>query len=407
MKPASSGLHGANLKVPFGLKDGRLYLPQNTTRGLACECKCPACGSALVSNQGQYKRPYFSHHQSEDCANGYETALHLMAKQLIEEHGYIMSPHFRHVLSETLSNDDEVTEEIFIEGQRLEFAEVRLEKTVEGLRPDVLGVTDDGTEFLIEIFVTHSVETEKQRRLSGKNLIEIDLSWCSQELVSNEIAFAEEVLFRGDRRWIACQLYSEELEHAQVRLDEKVKQAKIDLQAELEAAQREQLLRREREKRRAEIEATKSRLREGYREQLEKLNAYVDSPQSYAPQLGINTREAIIREIGCDTLPGFLSHELKGDWIFKAHRSVWQSFIFNRFINGKPKNKFHAGSVKDAVVAEFGVLDWVGQLISLKREHKAQGRIRGQWYADSGAWFLTDLENKMIPENQGPREEER
>ena len=32
------------LRVPFGLRQGRLYPPQGTERGLACECVCPGCG---------------------------------------------------------------------------------------------------------------------------------------------------------------------------------------------------------------------------------------------------------------------------------------------------------------------------------------------------------------------------
>ena len=81
-----------NLKVPFGLREGRLYRPDDVSSGKACGCICPACEATLIANQGKLKRAYFSHFRTETCAGGYETAVHLMAKQVILDERRLRTP---------------------------------------------------------------------------------------------------------------------------------------------------------------------------------------------------------------------------------------------------------------------------------------------------------------------------
>lgn len=409
---ADTNNSNSGLRVPFGLKHGRLYPPQETDRGLACGCVCPGCGSALIANQGKHKRPYFSHYQTRECAGGYESAVHLMAKQIIEDRKYIVVPSYQKTLIRKMPTGEVMKQYVSVRSQRLEFVDVRLEKTVDGLRPDVIGVTNDGAEVFIEVYVTHAVTDDKRERFAKKSLVELDLSMLPQELVADEALFAEEVLSGAGREWISCQLYREEIKAARQSLQESVKRfitehrariehARIERQAEADrlARERQQRLLAEQaaEKKRIKIADQKSQLREQYSRHLEQLHNKTFDVSRQDQGLDLGGAQSIAQRVEYVKLPTELVYEQSGDWIFKTHRAVWQAFIYERFIQGQPRNILRTNDVKRAVVREFGVLEWVSELINLKYQHKVQGRSRGQWYGNKGVWFFTDSENRMIP----------
>lgn len=400
------------LRVPFGLKQGRLYSPQDVDRGLSCECECPGCGSALIANQGKHKRPYFSHYQSRECAGGYESAVHLMAKQIIKDRRYIVVPEFRQSIRKKMPTGDELSEEVVVPNKRLEFIDVRVEQTVDGLRPDVISMTSDGVEILIEVYVTHAVTDDKREKFTKKNLIELDLSMLPQDLVADEKLFAEEVLSKAGREWISCQLYREEIKASHRTLQEKVnrfitdhrtkvQQAKIERQAEAERLKEEQqrlrLAEQVTEHKKVKIADLKSQLRKDYSGHLAQLQSKTFYQGRQDQMLDLERIQAIAQDLECMELPAAVAHEQKGDWIFKTHRTIWQAFVYDRFIKGQPRIILRANDVQRAIVREFGVLEWINELINLKYQHKAQGRSRGQWYANKGVWFFTDRENLMIP----------
>jgi hypothetical protein len=324
-----------------------------------------------------------------------------MAKQIIDERRYIVIPEFRHSIGRKMPTGDVLSEEVVVPGQRLDFVDVRVEQTVDGLRPDVIGVTSDGTVILIEVYVTHAVTDDKRERLAKKNLIELNLSVLPQDLVADEKLFAEEVLSGAGREWISCQLYREEIKTAQQALQEKVKRFITDHRARVEQAKTERRQRRlaeqAAEKKKVEIEARKSQLREQYSRRLEQLQTQTFDQERQERGLDNGTRQAIAQRLQCSELPAALAHEQNGDWIFRVHRTVWQAFIYERFIQGNSRNSLRTNDVKRAVVREFGLVGWIAELINLKHQHKVQGCRRGQWYGKRGVWFFTDAENRMIP----------
>ena len=73
-------------RIPFGLKNGQMVAVAEVPRGLACGCVCPVCNRVLQANKGKKNAHYFSHNPSEDavvCESGLETAIHMMAKQIL------------------------------------------------------------------------------------------------------------------------------------------------------------------------------------------------------------------------------------------------------------------------------------------------------------------------------------
>jgi len=230
----------SGLRVPFGLKEGRLYTPSpsEVSNGLKCQCICPECHVPLIANQPKHgKRNYFSHGSGSSCSKGYETAVHLMAKQILEDEGCVTLPTRTVFLEAPMPYGGPLTDFVqFKQHKSANFQSVVQEQSAGPLRPDLTARFHDGTTIYIEIFVTHAVEDGKAAALD--NLMEIDLS--SPELHRN-IEDAEDlrntlhtaVLKSAPRKWFRCSLFNN---HDRV-LDS---QARLDASAPEEQKRREQ-----------------------------------------------------------------------------------------------------------------------------------------------------------------------
>lgn len=72
----------AELKVPFGLREGQLVHISSVERGDRCGCVCIACGQPLVARKGNLKVHHFAHNSaSKSCSR--ESVLHLLGKSLL------------------------------------------------------------------------------------------------------------------------------------------------------------------------------------------------------------------------------------------------------------------------------------------------------------------------------------
>jgi hypothetical protein len=194
------------MKVPFGLMDGRMWAIDEVPTGLSCGCVCPGCGRALVAKnrEGNQHISHFAHYNTSDCATGAETALHLDAKQIIDERRQLFLPDlvatslFRHRhLPETLHDYTRISQ-----GGLQVLADVVLEQGIGPIRPDLRVVDTEGQTVLVEVAVTHFVDEHKRARaeLLGLPMVEFDLS----ELPRFDFASLEAVLFQytDSARWI-------------------------------------------------------------------------------------------------------------------------------------------------------------------------------------------------------------
>lgn len=62
--------------------------------GKKCKCVCPGCGAALIAKHAEKDlvTPHFQHWHEGNCISGWESAIHLAAKQLIEQQRIIFVP---------------------------------------------------------------------------------------------------------------------------------------------------------------------------------------------------------------------------------------------------------------------------------------------------------------------------
>ena len=153
--------------LKYGLKDGKLVHIDSVLNGLSCNCICPSCGGILEAHQGQKNQHHFKHYSIADCEHGSESALHIMAKNIIAKTKIVYIPRAPRNIYDLSPL-----------GKCYRFENSYIEKAVsQGIRCDVLLQTGD-TILNVEIKVTHEVDASKKLKFFNENLrtIEIDLS---------------------------------------------------------------------------------------------------------------------------------------------------------------------------------------------------------------------------------------
>lgn len=198
------------MKNPYGLTPaGRVVSVFEVDRGLACDCVCPSCGHQLEAHKGSIKEHYFAHYRGSDCGNAYETALHILAKEVLATKKRLLLPEL------TVHSDISIakvgtqleTAVLVKPWTRINFEEVILEKPGGKLVPDVL-LTKAGRPLIVEIRVTHKVDPKKLAKIvvRGIGAIEYDFSAANRYLTRIDLqrvlieTYAKRGLGRGT--WI-------------------------------------------------------------------------------------------------------------------------------------------------------------------------------------------------------------
>lgn len=157
----------------FGLDSSdRLVFVTEVPRGLACQCRCVACNEPLIARQGTVREHHFAHASGrEPCDVSHESLLHRYAKQVILEAGGLMVP-----------MDSTVAGHLGLEHSSapsadLKLARIEVERSVQDVRPDLLGHTDEGLAIAIEVAYSSFCDLFKVDQFARQGLaaLEIDL----------------------------------------------------------------------------------------------------------------------------------------------------------------------------------------------------------------------------------------
>ncbi|MDO6444602.1 competence protein CoiA family protein [Colwellia sp. 1_MG-2023] len=210
-------------ELHYGIKDGRVVHVESVINGLDCGCSCPHCDSQLIAKKGNVRVHHFAHYNAVDCEHGSETAIHLLAKQIIAERKVVQLPatSLKQMTLDTNVHPHHVNE--FIPTKLEMFESVEEEPTMEGYRPDLTALGFDGEWLDIEIKVTHEVDDFKataqiERR---RNMLEINLSQVSRVLPYKELE--EVVLYSAPRHFIYSQEHHKINLVLEAELEEKIK----------------------------------------------------------------------------------------------------------------------------------------------------------------------------------------
>lgn len=141
-------------------ENNRLVHVDDVAKGNNCNCHCPNsnCKSPLCAkNAGQVRVHHFAHAHGHECEGAYESQLHLLAKEVLQEAGRIMLPR---------SNECKFPSGV------ISIRNVEIEKWDDryGIRPDAEGIMENGERLLIEFYVTHKVDSEKRKIILDNNL---------------------------------------------------------------------------------------------------------------------------------------------------------------------------------------------------------------------------------------------
>lgn len=153
-----------DLPLTYALnKQNKMVYIEDVRRGRACGCRCPFCEEPLDAKKGYGGHvPHFAHQNNKKCKQAYMTALHMLAEQIIEKEKAVMAPAYKE-----------------IEEKKLTFKDVEVERRKErkDLQPDIVGVSEDGLRWAIEIRNTHEINPPKLKKIKESKItcLEIDV----------------------------------------------------------------------------------------------------------------------------------------------------------------------------------------------------------------------------------------
>lgn len=396
------------LKVPFGLKDKKLYSPIEILGvGLACGCFCPGCGTQLIVREGS-KRRHFSHFGAPASNHCVESAIHRAAIQVLLEANWIQVPEMTiEATVPTRTGPDHSGSQIMSFARIIRFdtsdSEVHIKISDEiAIRPDVVGYRK-GRQLLVEMFFRHAVDEDKRSKLTslGMPAIEIDLSDFElgegfdaiRQRVLEDTAYKEWLIYPGENEARSALL---------MRLTAEA--AAFDDHAERIAASRKKRLEDERAARvkrlenhihrRTEELARKARAQQAYREtslaeKEERFRIALKLPQEWPRHLNIantnsNAIDAPLHIWQTSLFQKFIFEKSLEDFTFDMAQAI--SWVRERF--GSPAN-----STSDLREAVRQFLAYVGGCGFIDRTYNPYGED-----------FFKILHNELMPP---PRVEKR
>ena len=171
-----------SLNMVYALKNGKTVHISEVVSGEKCGCICPACGEIMIAKKGSKVIHHFAHKSTIECEYGYQTSLHLAAKEIISKSKNICLP----ALYLTFSGSGRKM--LLMDAQSVCVFDVILEKRINDIIPDILLKTDIGM-IIVEIFVTHEIDDVKKRKIKRLDIptIEINLSKYDRAITNEEL----------------------------------------------------------------------------------------------------------------------------------------------------------------------------------------------------------------------------
>ena len=188
-------------------------------RGKKCGCICPKCKAILYAKLGSGelhgRKPHFAHESGSDC---HGAGMTILLSNLLYE-GRCIPP------------------------EKLHFKEVEIEKRADrpDLQPDIVGITEDGLRFHIEIKNTSKIKENKKAKLLESNFtcLEIDVS----EQIQDKDKLRDFLLNSTEsREWINNPIYDKRIEEIRNKENAEKKKRIEELRKKEEAELKRKLL---------------------------------------------------------------------------------------------------------------------------------------------------------------------
>lgn len=180
--------------LTYALKDGIITSIDMVESGLKCGCICPACGEPLIAKKGKVMMHHFAHHAGQNCEYGYESSLHLAAKEILSESKRMIVPPVCLQPTYLVNKNDMIAE-----AKEIQISRVELEKRYGNIVPDIVAYCGN-KYFFIEIYVTHRIDDEKLKKLQAEGISTIEIDLSHEEKTITEADLSEILLENSDKK---------------------------------------------------------------------------------------------------------------------------------------------------------------------------------------------------------------
>ncbi|TXC67953.1 hypothetical protein FSB78_18355 [Sphingomonas ginsenosidivorax] len=187
---------GLGVDLVWGVDDNGDVVHINAARrGLKCRLSCPACKARLIARKGTKKAAHFAHQGlNSGCGSGRETNAHFWAKQLLIKRKRIWTPVVTAVV-DGISREESAA-------RWMEFSDVRSERRLERIVPDIVLILADGRELIVEICVTHPCGEDKIALIQSRGWPAIEINLRQLRTCQDMTAIERGLLREAPRKWL-------------------------------------------------------------------------------------------------------------------------------------------------------------------------------------------------------------
>ena len=351
------------INLTYGIRSGTIvYISEisSAEKGKKCGCICPKCGAPLIAKtKGSGRRPHFAHAKDSSCdvTSAQQTALHLLAKEIIAREKKVYLPEI--AISRPDYSDKGWDWEVaamlplsktLSPARQWTCDSVDVEKSETGYTPD-LKIIIQGKPCLIEIAVTHFVDEEKKNKIIDSNmpLVEIDLSDLRYADIDPETLKHLLTESPENRVWIYNPRLPEFKAKAEQWFYEQYEQAKAERDNDPFYQKR-----KKKENHRAQAE--------------EKWKSLLDHQNYRAALETLRNNDSFLREYmrfsfsakGKTEVPFYIDLPVTGEMAFQCDRRIWQGKIFDKFIFSGEKPYVEAKTIRFWFQrSQFVKTDWM------------------------------------------------
>ncbi len=321
------------IKLQYGLRGEQIvHISEiaDDERGLKCGCICPGCGMTLQARIGKIKQPHFSHNNAKcDLKSAQQSALHILAKDIIEKEKRIKCPD---VVFDTSDLDLDngyfiyggYDKKIFKKRGLLNCETVVLEKRVSDIIPDIV-VTSGNRTFFIEIAVTHFIDETKLEKIRKLKIptLEINLSGIIDSPISKEELKEIIVNSFNNKSWVYRPNEEQyKAEYFQYIKDEFTKRENIENEYIRKEENRQKAKAARKEKAKVETEKLKNP------EHYQKVAMSLVNDEDFFNKF--KNMKFYVKTKG--RVPFYINIPVFGEMIFNCDRRIWQGALFEKFI---------------------------------------------------------------------------